>query len=129
MRLARVYALLAMAAMSLRLGRMYAQVVYIHGSSSHQENLHSATPISYRIARTCQPRTLIHGNVFRILCMEGMQNKVGGPAFSCCSFYCQRRHSRRLSHCMLQYASCIRQCCLLHHRSSLDLEEEDPVSG
>ena len=81
MRLARVYALLAMAAMSLRLARIYAQVVYIHGSSSHQEKLHSAIPSTYRIARTCQTPTLIHRNVFPILCMEGVRDPMGVPVF------------------------------------------------
>ena len=35
---------LTMAAMSLRLGRIDAQVVYTHGSSSHPYQLHSSTP-------------------------------------------------------------------------------------
>ena len=42
-------ALLAMAAMILRLARMYAQVVYIHGPSSY--SFHSGTPSTYRMAR------------------------------------------------------------------------------
>ena len=40
--------LLTMTAMS---GRIDAQVVYTHGSSSHPYQLHSSTPNTYRMAR------------------------------------------------------------------------------
>ena len=40
--------LLTMTAMS---GRIDAQVVYTHGSSSHPYQLHSSTPTTYRMAR------------------------------------------------------------------------------